>query len=351
MKRKLFILILCVALISLTVGAIPASADLKIGAEIELDYDGKTVEVGERFTVTLYVQNITAPGGILGCDIPLYYDASALTLVEVEPVHPDCWGKYGIYVGNDVNGSDGDPYYLRSLCDANDAVSNSKYGLKDDKQLGYVLTFKAKTEGNTEITVKDTPASNDYIFVISRTELSNYGAEGDSVTITVGSQPESSVDDSSSESDLDSSSPYESSKVEDSSDESSELTSGEESEETSVNISLETDDESSESTETFVEDSEQESADGNDGSSEETIDDVSVDTTEDMSTVNESGYPIADSEDGTSWIYIVVAVLAILAVGGAVAGMLLAKRSAKKTEDEIDDETVDDDECENKTEE
>ncbi len=313
MSKKISIILALAAVFALAFGALPSSA-ADNGADIKLYCENQNVALGKSVKIAVSVENIVAPGGIIGCDIPVFYDNKMLKLTKIEPFYPDCWDGFGIYMGLDASESDGSPYYIRALCDANDLGQNTGYGVKENKKLYFVLTFDANKEGTTEISVKNSPSTSEYIYVVGCDEMKNYGAEGDSITVTIGGEAVSS--EISEESSTGEDSSLEESSA-DSADESSGLS------DASSDDVLSSTEETSE----LVSDAESE-----DATSENT-----EQTSNEASTEDESAEENKGDEKGThAWIYIVIAVVAVLAVGGATAAILLSKRAAKKTEAELD---------------
>ena len=111
--------------------------------------DKKAVSKGDTFTVTISVNQISTPNGIIGIDIPVVYDATVLTLTTKEAILPSIWA-YGVDFSTPNQGN----YVIRLLNDGwSDADFNA--GVFDDGALGYKLTFKVETDAvkNTEIYV------------------------------------------------------------------------------------------------------------------------------------------------------------------------------------------------------
>ncbi len=114
---------------------------------VEMLSDKKAVYKGETFTVTISVNQISTPNGIIAIDIPVVYDATALTLTTKEAILPSIWA-YGADFSTPNSGN----YIVRLL---NDGWSDADFhaGVHEDGVLGYKLTFKVETASvkNTEI--------------------------------------------------------------------------------------------------------------------------------------------------------------------------------------------------------
>lgn len=152
-------------------------------AEVSVAANKKTVRPGEYVTVTVLLNNISTPNGVVACDLPLSYDNTLLRLTACTGIYPKAWGTTGIVVG-DKTMSDM-PYWLRLVCDADDLAANSVYNVKGSGVLGFTLTFKALAEGKATITVDNIPENGDFMLVVNGADFNNYGATGASTDITV----------------------------------------------------------------------------------------------------------------------------------------------------------------------
>lgn len=191
MAKKLVATVLTVVmLVSATFTfALSASADTinKVGtkvADAKIYVENEKVEKGDVFSVTIYVENITAKNGILSIDFPLTYDRSKLSFIKLDCYYPSAWGLYGEFFGHAT--PDEDPWYLRSLPDAGDMVDNPAYRVKASKQLGYKITFKAIAEGDAFVAVEDTGNHNVMACSIEGEDVVNYGVRGMKVNIKIG---------------------------------------------------------------------------------------------------------------------------------------------------------------------
>ncbi len=314
-------------LITTVFGVITAFAEDK-GAEVVIKCDDETIAVGETFVVKVYLKNITAPGGIIGCDLPLTYDDDQLKLVDYDEVFPDCWEGTGTNMGMDVTDDIEQPFYLRVVCDANDVGQNKKYGLKEDAKLGFILTFEAISKGSAEITV-DNNGSTDLIYVVSSSELKNYGADGESITVKIveESEPNSSapIESNDDTSDVESS-------ADDSSDDSSDSTE-------------DTSDETSDFSDVTTDESSQDvsgSQDITDENSDVQGGIISSDITEGPDPTESTDDVIDAVEDsGKQWsplVIIIVGGLVVLVIAACIVlGVVFSKRAARKSEQELDD--------------
>jgi len=156
-------------------------------AEVAVSTDKNAVRPGEYFTVTVLVNNITAPNGIVACDLPLVYDNNVLRLTSCQGIYPTAWGNSGILLGEPTLSSQ--PYWLRLACDASDLATNSKYNVKASGVLGFTLTFKALAEGAATIAVDNVPENGDFMLVVNGADFENYGATGASVSVNVSGEP------------------------------------------------------------------------------------------------------------------------------------------------------------------
>lgn len=160
-----------------------STGSYKAAAELSLSADRTEVRPGDYVTVTVTVDNITTPNGIVACDLPLFYSHDKLELVSVSEIYPNEWGAYGMYVGD--SNKNASPYWLRSICDASDLLTNSAYYIKASGKLGFILTFKALSEGEADITVDNSVDADAFALVVDAKGFVNYGATGDTVTVTV----------------------------------------------------------------------------------------------------------------------------------------------------------------------
>lgn len=153
------------------------------GADISLKADRTTVRTGDYVTVTATIDNITAPNGIVGCDLPLTYSTDKLELVSVSEIYPTSWGSNGLYVGDSDKSAS--PYWLRSVCNASDLLTNSNYYVKDSGKLGFAITFKAIAAGDATVTIDNNAPEEIFALVVDGKGFVNYGVTGTSCAITV----------------------------------------------------------------------------------------------------------------------------------------------------------------------
>lgn len=151
-------------------------------AELSLTTDKESVDIGEAFTVTVLFNNITTENGIVGCDLPLIYDNTKLSLTKVEGIFPTAWGKTGTVINP---GAAGSPYWLRAFCDADDLADKSAYNVTADGVFGFKLTFRAVASGTAEIKIDNDVENDVYLFVVNGADFDNYGATGASTEVTV----------------------------------------------------------------------------------------------------------------------------------------------------------------------
>lgn len=152
-------------------------------AEVSVSANKNTVRPGEYITVTVLVNNITSPNGIVGCDLPLTYDNSVLRLTRCAGIFPSSWNGTGKVFGDATLA--GSPYWMRLVCDADDLAANADYNVKESGVLGFSLTFKAIAEGNATITVDNVPDEGIFMMVVNGASFDNYGATGASVSVNV----------------------------------------------------------------------------------------------------------------------------------------------------------------------
>lgn len=185
----------------LSIGAFAANYLDKTVADIKI-YADKQVKLGDEFIVSIYIENITLSGGVVANDLPLYFDADKLTVLAVECVFPEAWNGFGDFFGINPPVTE-QPYYLRSLPDASDLMTNTSYRITESKAIGYKVKFKADKIGKAEISVKnDSSMKNPIMLVaINGEDISNYGAKGMTVSVEVVKEiiEDSSVDDVSDE--------------------------------------------------------------------------------------------------------------------------------------------------------
>ncbi len=181
--KKAMILVLCFLL---AVPAVSVSAvDVEKGADAKVYADVTGVKVGETFTVTVYLENLTIPDGAIGCDIPVQYNGDVLELVDRECIFPDCWDRFGVSMYTEVIKPEENPYWLRCVCNSKDLLINTKRNVKEDKELGFKLTFKAKKTGAATIqTVSKVGNLNAYV-VNADKSVTNYGLGADKLNIAV----------------------------------------------------------------------------------------------------------------------------------------------------------------------
>lgn len=177
--------------------------DKKI-ADIKIYADDRVI-LGDEFTVSIYIENITLSAGVVANDLPLYFDADKLTVLAVDCVFPQEWDGYGDFFGINPPVTE-QPYYLRSLPDASDLMTNTSYRITESKAIGYKLKFSADKLGKAEISVKNDEKNPIMLVSINGEDISNYGANGMTVSVEivkeiadVSSSDNTSVDDPSSQ--------------------------------------------------------------------------------------------------------------------------------------------------------
>ncbi len=180
--KNVVIMLLCLVLVIPAINAMPVSAVEK-GADSVIYPEKTKVSVGETFQVTIYLENITVPDGAIGCDIPVKYDSTKLELVNRECIFPDEWDHYGLSLCKKT--LEENPYWLRCVCNSKDLIINKNRNIKDDKKIGFIVTFKAKGTGVTAIETLETVGYQTAYVVNADTGVTNYGVGGDKVEITV----------------------------------------------------------------------------------------------------------------------------------------------------------------------
>lgn len=308
MIKRVFSVILCVVLLVSTF-AISASAetinrvDTKV-TDVKIYVETEKVEKGDIVIVTIYAENITAKNGILSVDFPLTYDKSKLSFVKLDCYYPASWGLYGAFFGHAT--PDEEPWYLRSLPDAGDLAENPAYMVKDSKQIGYKLTFKAVADGDAFVAVEDVGNHKIMVASIEGDDVVNYGANGMKVSIKIGGHE----DNSSSEPDV-SDDPSEAPSEEPSED-SGDLSSEEPSAEdpSSEDVSSAEDSSESVSEETSVENETSDVATSEEDSSATSSEEAAA-STDDKADDDEGGVPPV-----LIVVIAVVAVAALLGLGG-----------------------------------
>lgn len=168
-----------------------ANSPYSLGANVELSSTADTVRTGDLIAVDVSIKDISTPFGIVSCDLPLTYDTEKLELVSVTPKYPTAWGNKGILVGEGALTAS--PCWLRMVCDASDLLTNSAYYVKEDGVMGFTLLFKGKAEGSALIAVDNDMTESRFLMIVDGGELANYGAEGDSLTLTVSNSAQSAV--------------------------------------------------------------------------------------------------------------------------------------------------------------
>lgn len=154
-------------------------ADIKI-------YADEQVKLGDEFIVSIYIENITLSGGVVANDLPLYFDSDKLTVLAVECVFPQEWNGYGDFFGINPPITE-QPYYLRSLPDASDLMTNTSYRITKSKAIGYKVKFSANKIGKADISVVGDANSKNPIMLVSINgeDISNYGANGMTVSVEI----------------------------------------------------------------------------------------------------------------------------------------------------------------------
>lgn len=191
MTKRIISALLCIIVLSLTLSIatfaeeaeIVTALDKKV-ASINL-YADENVEVGKEFVVSIFIEAITVPSGVLANDLPLYYDRDKLTALSVEPVYPDAWLPFADFFGHKE--FDEYPYYLRSLPDAADIMTNPAYRITKSKEIGYKIKFKANKVGEAFVGVENDDIGKYPIMLVSveNTTMYNYSANGETIMINI----------------------------------------------------------------------------------------------------------------------------------------------------------------------
>lgn len=320
MIKRVFSAILCIIL-AIGVFAIPANA-LDIGADTLIVCDAAAMP-GDIVTIEVYVVNIVRPAGILTCDLPFFYDSKLLEFVTVEGIFPKNWDGYGEYLGeseHSKNREDG-RVILRAFPEVPELElgTNCPYNVKEDKAMGFRLTFRAKAEGTAKLEIKDSKKCN--IYVVDALTAKNFAGKPTSVEMVISKDEklvgelngenggeESGTPDTSDSKDPESGDPSESSDVDVSTDQSGDL---------SVEESVDTSDESVTSGET-PDDSQE-------------LSDSAESKEEDTSKAQDSKADKKDKDDGNvKKIFTIIAIVVAVLAGGGAAGYFLYFKKKKK---------------------
>lgn len=185
MAKRIISAVLIAALLcaGFSIGAFAANnLDKKI-ADIKL-YADEQVKQGDEFVVSIYIENITLSDGVVANDLPLYFDADKVTVLAVECVFPKAWSGFGDFFGVNPPVTE-QPYYLRSLPDASDLMTNTAYRITESKAIGYKVKFSADKIGKAEIGIKGDAKNPIMLVAINGEEISNYGANGMTVSVDI----------------------------------------------------------------------------------------------------------------------------------------------------------------------
>lgn len=154
-------------------------------ASVSLSASKTSLSIGERFTVTVLLNDITTKNGIVGCDLPLKYDTTKLKLTGVSGIFPTKWKGSGIIAcGTDYTAS---PYWLRALCNADDLAANAGYNVTESGVFGFTLTFITLASGEAQISIDNDIDNDIYLLVVNGAVFDNYGAEGAALTVNINS--------------------------------------------------------------------------------------------------------------------------------------------------------------------
>ncbi len=153
------------------------------GATVSLSANKTTVRPGEYVNVTVLLNDITTPNGVVAFDLPVSYDNTQLRLTHCAGIYPTGWNGTGKIIGDSTMA--GVPYWVRLVCDADDLGANSAYNVKESGVLGVTLTFKALAECEATITVDNVPEDGTFMLVVNGATFNNYGATGGSVSVNI----------------------------------------------------------------------------------------------------------------------------------------------------------------------
>lgn len=154
-------------------------------ASVSLSASKTSLSIGERFTVTVLLNDITTKNGIVGCDLPLKYDTTKLKLTGVSGIFPTKWKGSGIIAcGTDYTAS---PYWLRALCNADDLAANAGYNVTESGVFGFTLTFITLASGEAQISIDNDIDNDVYLLVVNGAVFDNYGAEGAVLSVNINS--------------------------------------------------------------------------------------------------------------------------------------------------------------------
>lgn len=154
-------------------------------ASVSLSASKTSLSIGEQFTVTVLLNDITTKNGIVGCDLPLKYDTTKLKLTGVSGIFPTKWKGSGIIAcGTDYTAS---PYWLRALCNADDLAANAGYNVTESGVFGFTLTFITLASGEAQISIDNDIDNDVYLLVVNGAVFDNYGAEGAVLSVNINS--------------------------------------------------------------------------------------------------------------------------------------------------------------------
>lgn len=152
-------------------------------ASVSLSASKTSLAIGEQFTVTVLLNDITTKNGIVGCDLPLKYDTAKLKLTGVSGIFPTKWNGTGIIAcGTNYTAS---PYWLRALCNADDLAANASYNVTESGVFGFSLTFITLASGDAQISVDNDIDNDVYLLVANGAVFDNYGAEGATLSVNI----------------------------------------------------------------------------------------------------------------------------------------------------------------------
>lgn len=174
-----------------------AAMDDEAAAELVFYAESTEMSVGDYIEVTLYIEENNVSDGIIGCDLPMFYDKSMLELSYQEVIVPESWGSYYRSLFNPGEGTDF--CWLRVCYDPplGEPFEPEKFAVTEDKGIGFTLVFTALKAGETTIEIMHKADDNVYMMLVN-SELENFPPNGTTLDISI-TEGDASGDDASQE--------------------------------------------------------------------------------------------------------------------------------------------------------